>query len=307
MTVMATSAARRTTAITNCRRSLPKTSHAATKSAAVVASTNGYRQGIGAAHARQRPRNTRNDTSGMLSCQAMALPHPGHVEPGIQRLRRSGTRAITTFKKLPITRPKVTTGTRAISGGEVMCERPRQFRVQLPEDVVVLSRLRVVAALEVAAHEADPWLRRVGIERGRTMELLDGVPELAGAGQGHAVVRAGQHIVRLQHERPSRVRDGLIELRLSYECDGKVVQDGDIDAVRRDGPLQVSLRLRGPIELDESQPDAGVRLVAVWSQGQGPSKVHDGRFGIALIHEVRADIVVADRALRFGHRRVHPK
>src|SRR5919108_968993 len=200
MTVIATSAARNTTATTNSGRSPPNVSHAAAKSTAVLASMIGYRQGIGAAHARHRPCNAMNETRGMLSCQAMALPHPGHVEPGIHRLRRSGRRAITTFKKLPITRPKVTTGTSAISGCEVMCERPRQFRVQLPEDVVVLSRLGVVAALEVAAHEADPRLRRPGIHRGRTMELLERGLQLPSAGERHAVVRASEKIRRIDDE-----------------------------------------------------------------------------------------------------------
>jgi hypothetical protein len=60
---------------------------------------------MGAAQARQRPRRTRNERIGMLSYQVMAAPHPGHAEAGLHTLRRSGTRAMTTFRKLPIRRP----------------------------------------------------------------------------------------------------------------------------------------------------------------------------------------------------------
>src|SRR6185295_1088247 len=59
-------------------------------------------------HARQRPRKAAKETSGTLSCQAIALPQPGHAEPGRHTLRPSGTRAMTTFRKLPINRPATT-------------------------------------------------------------------------------------------------------------------------------------------------------------------------------------------------------
>ena len=59
-------------------------------------------------HARQRPRSETNDSRGTLSCQAIAAPHPGQAEPGRTRLRPSGSRAITTFRKLPITSPATT-------------------------------------------------------------------------------------------------------------------------------------------------------------------------------------------------------
>ena len=44
------------------------------------------------------------------------MPHPGHAERGRQRLRLAGTRAITTFKKLPIASPKSTTAASVKTG-----------------------------------------------------------------------------------------------------------------------------------------------------------------------------------------------
>jgi hypothetical protein len=50
----------------------------------------------------------------MLSNQAIIAPQPGQAERGAHRLRRSGNRAMTTFKKLPSTKPKTNTNARAI-------------------------------------------------------------------------------------------------------------------------------------------------------------------------------------------------
>ncbi len=50
----------------------------------------------------------------MLSYQAMGAPQPGHAERGRNTLFPSGNRAITTLRKLPMTRPK-RNGTATIS------------------------------------------------------------------------------------------------------------------------------------------------------------------------------------------------
>ena len=41
----------------------------------------------------------------MLSYQGIGAPQAGQADPGYTRLRPSGSRAITTFKKLPMTKP----------------------------------------------------------------------------------------------------------------------------------------------------------------------------------------------------------
>src|SRR3989441_6374292 len=58
---------------------------------------------------RQRPRSRIQERSGMLSYQAMGLPQRGQRLPGETMLRRLGTRAITTLRKLPTTVPATKT------------------------------------------------------------------------------------------------------------------------------------------------------------------------------------------------------
>src|SRR5207249_10405138 len=65
---------------------------------------------------RQRPRNTKYDTSGMLSRARISWPHDMQAEGGRTMERRSGTRAATTFRKLPSASPGAkTTAARAKS------------------------------------------------------------------------------------------------------------------------------------------------------------------------------------------------
>src|ERR1700693_2932335 len=62
-------------------------------------------------HARQRPRSTAYEMIGTLSYQATSCPQSRQAEPGLTSDRRKGTRAATTFRKLPRARP----GKRAIA------------------------------------------------------------------------------------------------------------------------------------------------------------------------------------------------
>src|SRR3989442_13929458 len=102
--VIAVGAASRAAATTK-RAVGPNTVYADRNAAPVTASTSGYRQEIGIAQARQRPRRSAKESSGRLSYHAIGAPQPGHAEPGRQRLRRSGKRTITTFRKLPMAGP----------------------------------------------------------------------------------------------------------------------------------------------------------------------------------------------------------
>src|SRR5205823_7271938 len=54
---------------------------------------------------RQRPCRRTKDRTGTLSYQASAVPHDMQAEPGRTTERRSGTRAATTFRKLPRAKP----------------------------------------------------------------------------------------------------------------------------------------------------------------------------------------------------------
>src|SRR2546425_6251629 len=115
MAVIAMSAAR-SAAATMKRAVGPNAAYAVRNAAPVSASTTGYRQEIDIAQARQRPRRSADERSGRLSYHAIGVPQRGHAERGRQRLRRSGRRAITTFRKLPMTRPGRQTATSATAG-----------------------------------------------------------------------------------------------------------------------------------------------------------------------------------------------
>src|SRR5437899_2864201 len=68
---------------------------------------------------RQRPRRRRYEKSGMLSRRSIGVAHAMHAEAGRTMERRSGTRAATTFRKLPSARPgkKAARAAAAISTG----------------------------------------------------------------------------------------------------------------------------------------------------------------------------------------------
>src|SRR5262249_18732821 len=54
---------------------------------------------------RQRARRRSQESTGTLSYQRMAAPHRGQAEAGCTMLTRAGSLAITTLRKLPMTRP----------------------------------------------------------------------------------------------------------------------------------------------------------------------------------------------------------
>src|SRR6266545_748268 len=65
---------------------------------------------------RQRPRSSTYETSGMLSYQRVCCPQDMQADGGRTIERRSGTRAATTFRKLPSARPGAkATAARAMS------------------------------------------------------------------------------------------------------------------------------------------------------------------------------------------------
>src|SRR3989475_11354033 len=164
MAVIAMSAARRAAATTK-RAVGPNTVYADRTAAPVTASRSGYRQEIGIAQARQRPRRSAKESSGRLSYHAIGAPQPGHAEPGRQRLRRSGRRTITTFRKLPMARPRRQTAASAAAGAAPASARsitpprrgqrgpdlPPPWGADHPEDPV-----RGVRGGELAGFEKNP-------------------------------------------------------------------------------------------------------------------------------------------------------
>src|SRR5690349_17771260 len=79
----------------------PKRRKQPATSSAVSSSTAGYRNGIGAAQWRQRPRRSAKETTGMLSYAAISWEQVMQAERPLPTDRRSGTREATTLRKLP--------------------------------------------------------------------------------------------------------------------------------------------------------------------------------------------------------------
>src|SRR3954466_7396216 len=134
---------------------------------------------------------------------------------------------MTTFRKLPMTSPKLTTGTStsAISGGKEPGKWRGLRRMQLPQDRVVLPRFDAIALLQICVHEADPRLHREGVARGGTVEFAQRRIELTRTGQRGAEVRLRDDVRGIDDQRAAQIRNGLGELALAAQRDPEVVQD----------------------------------------------------------------------------------
>src|SRR5438132_1057789 len=184
MAVIAMSAARSAAATTK-RAVGPNATYADRNAAPVTASTSGYRQAISIAQARQRPRRSAKESSGRLSCHAIGAPQPGHAEPGRQRLRRSGRRTITTFKRLPMARPRrptvvsAATGAASASARSITSPRreqrgpelPRHWAAPHPEYPERGARGDGLAGLEEDPDQPGPGHGSVELQLDRVTEL----------------------------------------------------------------------------------------------------------------------------------------
>ncbi|MEQ1857903.1 MAG: hypothetical protein ABL963_15720 [Longimicrobiales bacterium] len=72
----------------------------------VASSTSGYWMEMGVAHFRQRPLSTIQESTGMLSYQAISSWHLGHRERGVTTDSSLGHRSVQTFRNDPKRRPK---------------------------------------------------------------------------------------------------------------------------------------------------------------------------------------------------------
>src|SRR4030095_1759291 len=171
---------------------------------------------MGSAQARQRPRRMRNDTTGMLSSHNSCALQRGQAERVRKRLRCSGTRTITTLRKLPMTRPKSPTATSipadypsatacsvATSPGLKECsfDPSGELPVELPEDSARRARGDLVARLEVQPGQPEPGLRQVVLECDRFAERdqrLGWSPEIR---IRVAQVDVGERVLGLECER----------------------------------------------------------------------------------------------------------
>ena len=104
VTETATSAAQKNAAIAASNVRPKARTHAAIEQA-VTSSTTGYLHGIATPQLRQRPRRRRYEITGMLSRGAIGVSHDGHADGGWTIDRPTGSRAATTFRKLPTASP----------------------------------------------------------------------------------------------------------------------------------------------------------------------------------------------------------
>src|SRR3989454_3474963 len=241
MAVIAMSAAR-SAAVTTKRAVGPNAMYAVRNAAPVSASTTGSRHEIDVTQARQRPRRSANERSGRLSYHAIGVPQRGHAERGRQRLRRSGRRAITTSRKLPMTRPRrqtapsATAGRASASAGSITSPRreqrgadlPRRRGAPHPEDPVRGAGGVGLAGLEKDPDQPVPSLGRVELQRDRVTKLLQSVVPPAELGESVAEVRIGGDVLGLDLERALNLHERLFGAVHRQQRHGKIVQRVDV-------------------------------------------------------------------------------
>src|SRR6185436_3317422 len=114
----------------------------------------------------------------MLSYHAITAPQPGQAEPGRQMLRRSGTRAMTTLRKLPMSRPATTKAAIILLVNSFTKQRSRRPVLRPPGSRYSEQRLpqgQVAPPLESAAVLSPlPQTRKVPVA---FSEYLYEVPE----------------------------------------------------------------------------------------------------------------------------------
>src|ERR1041385_6149194 len=106
--IVANSAAARAWRVT------PYSSAAATQMAPTAASMMGYCREIGSPQRRHRPFRSSQETTGMLSRQAIGCLQRGQVEGGFTSDMSTGSRTMHTFRKLPRQSPRIATATSRI-------------------------------------------------------------------------------------------------------------------------------------------------------------------------------------------------
>src|SRR5439155_9108247 len=276
MAVIAMSAARRAAATTK-RAVGPNTVYADRNAAPVTASTSGYRQEIGIAQARQRPRRSAKDRSGRLSYHAIGAPQPRHAEAGRQRLRRSGRRTITTFRKLPIMRPKRQTAASATAGAPSAMARSftsprreqhgpdllRHLGAEHAEDPVRGARGVGPARLEKNSDQPIPGVGIVELQLDRVSELLAGLVSPVEIGEHVPEIGVREDMRGLELEGALDRHEGFRGPVHTQERRGEIVERVDVVRVARQIAL-VRLDGRGEIpghRVDEPHVVVGLRQV----------------------------------------------
>src|SRR6266704_2690916 len=313
MAVIAMSAARSAAATTK-RAVGPNAAYAVRNAAPVSASTTGYRQEIDIAQARQRPRRSANERSGRLSYHALGVPQRGHAERGRQRLQRSGRRAITTFRKLPTTRPRrqtapsATAGVASASARSITspsreqrgAELPRQRGAPHPEDPVRGAGGVGLAGLEKDPDQPVPRLGRVELQRDRVTELFQSVIPPAELGESVAEVRIGGDVLGLDLERALNLHERLFRAVHDQQRRGKIVQRVDVarDAleIRLVGLGGLRVVARGSVD------EAHVVMIQrhIRSKLQRPLEMLPGGNVQPPVAEIDPEIAVADDTVGFG-------
>src|SRR4051794_10893794 len=204
VTEIATSAAQNSEA-TAASAVSPNARTQAPMSSAVTSSTSGYFHGMDVPQCRQRARRSAQETIGMLSYHASGVSHAMHAEPGCTIERRSGTRAATTLRKLPMASP----GTKAMAANAaVMLSLPSAFE----------RRFLMTSVVDPSGHEArlprrvsqhDVVLEVVApdgcggrpVDQQVNAQLAEAERERADVLEGNPAVRDGG----VEHGRPCRL------------------------------------------------------------------------------------------------------
>src|SRR6202171_3844926 len=205
---------------------------------------------MGRPQLRQRARSRIQESTGMLSYQAIGLPQRGHRLPGETMLRPFGTRAITTLRKLPTTAPTAKTQSVNATGRPrarscIYCptkrlppSRGRGKRTALPATGGAASArppsrptTLPPRALRARAPRRETSVRWPGRARARLVGKRQYgapvAPEHAGAVLAELLDQVGRDVLDHQLDRPRPWRDQVRE----RPAIGEPALDEDSDAV----------------------------------------------------------------------------
>src|SRR5206468_5467350 len=108
------------------------------------------------------------------------------------------SRVITTFRKLPRTRPKSTTTARGISEVMPRDDVPLRRGMQLAKDREVLAHFHDVARVTIREDEPDARLRRERLLLGGPAKFRDGFVVAPESREGAAEVRARDDVALVE-------------------------------------------------------------------------------------------------------------
>src|SRR5262249_34866452 len=174
--------------------------------------------------------------------------------------------------------------------------------MELTKDRQLLAHLGRISGRSIREDETDTRLRGVRLLGGGVAQLAERLVEVCETHERLPQIRARDDVVIVEGDRATQVRRGLRESALLAEGKAEIVEGPDFLRRRDDRATQRGLRFRRTTEMDQGEPEAAVRLVAIRPERERLLEMVDGNqrvpgLGGKPVDDKGAVVVVADRAL----------